>query len=238
MSPRRIALVGTDTAVGKTTLACSLLAQAAALGVRVLPFKPAQSSAPDDPHTDAERMLDALASSTREGDPLHSLALAELCPLRYAAPVAPGIADDPRRFLGPTTPDDAPLAACSAALARTIDRTRPDLVVVELAGGLWVPMPGGTWQPQWIRALATDVLLVGRAGLGTINAALLTIDALRELELAPLAFVTCETSAPDPSCRDNAAVIACARDLPHLGTLPHDRPAPSLLTPLLELLRR
>jgi hypothetical protein len=47
--------------------------------------------------------------------------------------------------------------------------------VIEGAGGLWVPMPGGSWLPAWISALRAEVVVVGRLGLGTINHCLLTI---------------------------------------------------------------
>lgn len=229
MSPPRLALVGTDTAVGKTSVACALLAQASVAGVRVLPFKPAQSG--DDRPTDAQRLLVALAA--KPGDPLHALDEAAIAPLRYDAPIAPGIADEPTRFTSTRAIDPQPLQRCAHALDELVARTQPELVIVELAGGLWVPMPGGTWQPQWLRTLATHTIVIGRAGLGAINAALLTIDALRALDLAPLAFVLCETMPPDPSNAANADVITHARSLPHLGTIPHDRVAPQLLAQLL-----
>lgn len=229
MSPPRLALVGTDTAVGKTTVACALLAQASAAGVCVLPFKPAQSGA--DRPSDAQRLRDALADG-----PLHELDDAAIAPLRYGPPLAPGIADDPTRFTSARAIDPAPLQRCLEALDDLIARTRPDLVLVEPAGGLWVPMPGGTWQPQWLRTLATHTIVIGRAGLGAINAALTTIDALRALDLAPLAFILCETTPRDPSNAANADVIAHARSLPHLGTVPHDDAPPQLFAPLFAML--
>lgn len=227
MSPPRLALVGTDTAVGKTTVACALLAQASAAGVRVLPFKPAQSG--NDRPSDAQRLLAALTND----DALDEAAIA---PLRYELPLAPGIADDPTRFTTASAVDLPPLHRCVDALDVLVARTRPDLVLVEPAGGLWVPMPGGSWQPQWLRALATHTIVIGRAGLGAINAALLTIDALRALDLAPLAFILCETTPRDPSNDANADVIARARSLPHLGTIPHDGAPPPLFAPLFAML--
>ena len=47
----RVDLVVTDTAVGKTIVACALLEGARASGSRALPFKPAQSG--DDRPSDA-----------------------------------------------------------------------------------------------------------------------------------------------------------------------------------------
>jgi dethiobiotin synthetase len=205
-------LVGTDTGVGKTSVACALLERA---DVRsVVPYKPAQSGAPDEPRSDAERLLAACR--------VPQLTLDDICTLRFAVPLAPGLADAAHRFVDDGSAiDRTPLSQCRAALARLIARTDPHVALIEGAGGLWVPMPGGTWQPEWIRELADHVVVVGRAGLGAINAALLTIDALRALELAPLGFYLSETATPDPSNEHNAAVIARARELPHLGTLRH-----------------
>lgn len=217
----RVFVVGTDTGVGKTTLVCTLLAQARARGLAVLPFKPAQSgAAPDDPDSDAAR----LATAAGLPDP-HAI-----CPLWFAAPLAPGLAGD--------APHD-PLALAATALARAIEDHWPQLVVIEGAGGLLVPMPGATWQPDWISALADCVVVVARAGLGTINHTLLTIDALRRRDLAPLGIYLVEVRPPDPSNARNTDVLARASGVPILGTLPHACDvAPDLLGPLLTALAR
>jgi dethiobiotin synthetase len=214
MSCPRVFLVGTDTAVGKTAVACALLHGARAASVRALPFKPVQSSAPDE-LDDAARLLSATAQPGLGAD--------EICTLRFSLPIAPGLVDDASRFVEPAPScDHSPLQRCRDALEQLVSRHDPQLVLIEGAGGLWVPMPGGTWQPEWILALATHVVVVGRAGLGAINAALLTIDALRAIDLDPLGFYLSETTLPDPSNALNAEVIAWARRLPHLGTLRHD----------------
>jgi dethiobiotin synthetase len=63
----------------------------------------------------------------------------------------------------------ADLAAARAVLERLEAGTRRTLTMIEGAGGLWVPMPGGTWLPAWISALRAAPVVVGRLGLGTIN---------------------------------------------------------------------
>jgi dethiobiotin synthetase len=245
-APTRVFIVGTDTAVGKTAVTAALLHTARARGLRVVPYKPAQSGS--DRPSDAERLLAAA------GLPADELALA--CPLRHAAPLAPGLAEDPSPFLtgasapfladtppflvpGPQDHRDEHLAAISrsvAALAAWEARHQPSLTLIEGAGGLYVPMPAGTWQPAWIAALAPWTLVVGRAGLGTINHCLTTIAGLRALGRPPLGFVLSQTStAPDPSVADNAAVIANASGIPHLGTLPHG-PEPALAPAILDAL--
>lgn len=225
MSAPRVFVVGTDTGVGKTTIVCALLSIARAQGRRVLPYKPAQSSGPGDA-SDADRLLAAAGIAGLHRD--------QIVAFDATLPIAPGMVHDAASFLDAPHIDDSPISRARARLDQAIELTSAELVIVEGAGGLWVPMPGGTWQPQWIRELATHVVIVARAGLGTINHTLCTIDALRTLDLAPLGFFTCETDAPDLSAQTNARVIEKARELPHLGTLPFARaPDVDLLASLL-----
>lgn len=236
----RIFVVGTDTGVGKTAVTAALLRTAHARGLRLVPFKPAQSGG-DEP-SDAERSL--LAA----GIPLEELPAA--CPLRYELPLAPGLAEDCTPFLTASTDGSrsdfaaatprreqlSVIARSVAALAAWEARHGSVLTLVEGAGGLYVPMPGGTWQPAWIVALAPWTIVVGRTGLGTINHCLSTIAGLRALGRPPLGFVLSQTTATrDASTANNAAVIAGVSGVPHLGTLPHG-PEPALVPELLDAL--
>ncbi len=219
--PRALLLVGTDTEVGKTHVACALLHAARELGLRAVPFKPAESGIADlpDATTDSARLLAAAGLSPTERD--------LVCPLRYDAPLAPGVADDPRRFLpGAPDPDPKPLQTCLRALDRLIALHAPDLVVVEPAGGFHVPMPGGTWQPAWLAALDetlgphTPTVIVARAGLGTLNHTLLTAHALTQAGHRVVGFILNAPFPSDASAATNAQVLA-ATGLPHLGTIEH-----------------
>lgn len=226
-SPPYIFFVGTDTAVGKTALVCELLARACSRGVRALPYKPAQSR-DDGVSSDGDRLLAAAS--------LPGLTLDRLVGYDFSIPIAPGMVEDAQRFVADSTADTEPLERCRSQLDASVSSLRPEIVFIEGAGGLWVPMPGGTWQPQWIRALSTAVVIVGRAGLGTINHTLCTIDALRSLGIEPVGFYLSETEPPDRSCASNAQVIVAARGTTYLGTLPHLRRSERcLLTPLLQV---
>ena len=234
----RVFFVGTNTGVGKTALVCALLQWARAQALKVAPFKPAQSGDLDTP-TDVERLLDA-AGLSRD----HAMSA---CPLTYPEPLAPGIAEDPAPFLRPPAANVDPLPD---ALELTRDRLETwelqreaDYIFVEGAGGLHVPMPGGTWQTEWIRALADSVVLVASSGLGTINHTLLTLDALDDegFDVLGVYFVDPDED-DDPSREDNAQIIATARGVNVLGRLPFlhspDGPGPAdLLAPLLAAMR-
>ncbi|MEM7155714.1 MAG: dethiobiotin synthase [Myxococcota bacterium] len=227
-SPPRIFVVGTDTGVGKTAVVSALLHTARdRADLCIVPFKPAQSG--DDSPSDTERLLTAAGLDHSELD--------AACPLRYGPPLAPGLADDPAPFLDPVFPNRTAVPpVVVTALAEWERRTGSTLTLIEGAGGLHVPMPGGTWLRSWITALTPYTLVVGRAGLGTINHTLATIHGLRELGRPPLGFMLNHTEAsPDPSVSDNATVIATASGIPHLGTLPHG-PEPTRADDLLDAL--
>jgi len=234
----RIFFVGTNTGVGKTALVCSLLRWARTHELQVVPFKPAQSGEFEVP-TDIDRLLDAAEIS-------RDYAMAA-CPLSYPELVAPGIAEDPSPFLRPPAANVDPLPD---ALELVRDRLESwemvreaDFVFLEGAGGLHVPMPGGTWQPEWIRSLADHVVIVASSGLGTINHTLLTIDALDDEGFDVLGVYLVDVDEEDdPSREDNGQVIATARGVNILGRLPYldvaDQRGPTdLLTPLLDAFR-
>lgn len=218
MTVARIYVVGTDTGVGKTSLVVALVAAAARQGLRWLPFKPAQSGDPEQPDDDATRLATAAGFVAPD----------DIVGLRFDRPIAPGLAEDPTPFLRPShdahrtrVEADPILDGIALQLARLETELAPQLSLVEGAGGVHVPMPGGTWQTHWITALAPRVLVVGRAGLGTINHTLSTIDALRDAGARPIGFCLVETLPPDAANPLNPRVIACASAVPHLGTLRH-----------------
>ena len=209
---RRVFLVGTDTDCGKTTVACALLRAARAEGVRVLPFKPAASGAVDGAG-DPEQLIAAAA--------LPGLTAGEICPLRYVPAVAPGLAaDGVEGFLARAGSESVELSRAYASLVALEARWTPELTLIEGAGGLWVPMPGGSWLPAWISAMRAEVVVIGRLGLGTINHCLLTFAGLRQLGLEPRGFILAQTRAdPDASHEHNERMIAASGGVPCLGVL-------------------
>lgn len=172
MRPRRVvAVVGTGTDVGKTWVAARLLADLRAAGLRVAARKPAQSFDPDDDPT----TLDAAVLGASSGESAE-----EVCPAHrwYEVAMAPPMAAE---VLGrpPFTIQDLaselrwPAAAAAAAEA-------VDLGLVETAGGLRSPLAADGDCLALCEMLDPDlVVLVADAGLGTINAVRLTIDALQ-----------------------------------------------------------
>jgi dethiobiotin synthetase len=151
---------GTATDVGKTWFGAATLAALRRQGLRVAARKPVQSfDAADDGPRDAE----VLAAATGE-DPV------VVCPpsRSYEIPMAPPMAAD---ALGLPCPTVAELVA--------FERPDVDVLWVEGVGGPRSPIAADGDGVALRDALAPDVVvLVADAGLGTINAVVLSLAAL------------------------------------------------------------
>jgi dethiobiotin synthetase len=161
--PNRLVLVtGTGTEVGKTWVAARLADALRGRGLRVAARKPAQSFAPDEQgNTDAE----VLAAVTGE-------APETVCPHHrwYEVAMAPPMAAD---ALGRPSIKIAELAA------ETTFPADVDVGLVETAGGVRSPLAHDGDTVDLVGLLKPDAsVLVADAGLGTINAVLLSFAAL------------------------------------------------------------
>jgi dethiobiotin synthetase len=163
-----VLITGTDTGVGKTVVTAALAASASSAGLRVAVVKPAQTGTGGGEPPD-------VAEVVRLAAPALAVTLAE-----FPDPLAPLVA--------------ARVAGCPPlALYPVVDAVRAqvaehDLVLVEGAGGLLVPMgvrPGGdAWTVADLALLlGAPALVVARAGLGTLNHVALTLEALQRRAL-------------------------------------------------------
>lgn len=200
-----VIVTGTGTGVGKTVVTAALTALAASRGSSLAVVKPAQTGVgPGEPGDLSEvRRLAALPSAAA----LHEF-------VRYPDPLAPATA---ARHAGRPPLDCADAARRISALARHFR-----LVVVEGAGGLLVRYDdGGTTLADLARSLQAPVLVVTRAGLGTLNDTALTLEALasRGLDLAGL-VIGSWPPAPGLAERSNVADLQTLAARPLSGTLP------------------
>lgn len=202
MKPFRIFVAGTDTEIGKTQVATALLSLLADRGDRPAPFKPYETGvARGDLPADAE----ALRLAARSVDDLHLI-----CPHRFLEPLAPGVAAE-REGRQPSFAET--LAAYKSFARRSL--------VAEAAGGLRVPIDARRDNLDLIAALKLPVLLVARAGLGTLNHTALSLDALRARRIPVRAVVLVRSvERRDPSERDNARIIETRHRVHMLGPVP------------------
>lgn len=201
----RLFVTGTDTGVGKTEAACALLSLLADAGLRSAAMKPYESGC-----LDWHRPADALAlkAAARCDDPLD-----RVCLYRYRAPLAPGVAAARRK--------ETPSFARVLDVARSFGG-RP--LVIEGAGGLFVPIDAQRDIIDLIETLNIPVLLVARAGLGTLNHTGLSLEALARRAVPVLAvLLTKVRDASDPSEQDNAEWLKQRHSVPVLGPVPYMR---------------
>ena len=162
---RRLVVAGTDTGVGKTVISALLVR---GLGARY--WKPIQAGLPP---------LSAEPSDSRRVQTLSS------CPDSAIVPEAYGLQH-------PASPH---WAAEQEGIVLERQRLWPPeeeehkALVVELAGGLMVPVTPHLLQIDVMAEWALPVVLVARAGLGTINHTLLSLEALRRRRIPVLGLV-------------------------------------------------
>ena len=195
---RRIAVTGTDTAVGKT-YATAALAQAFLLSGRsVVVIKPVQTGTETDESTDA--------------DEINRL-------------VGVQVAEDWQRLALPLAPETIAheTGAELMSVGELVERLRTveaDVVIVEGAGGVMVRLDtaGGTMADlahQW----EAEVVIVTRDTLGTLNHTGLTVEHLRSCGLEPVLMVGADTGN-QLNRRELIRLTGC----PIIGSVPLGRP--------------
>lgn len=198
-----VVVSGTGTEIGKTVVTAAVAAAACAAGRSVAVLKPAQTGVGPGERGDADEVV-RLAGSGVTG-----------CELaRFPEPLAPETAAR-RAGMAPVRPDAVAEAAEKLAAEH-------DLVLVEGAGGLLVRYdPQGGTLADAARLLGAPVLVVAAAGLGTLNLAALTGEALRARGLTALGVVVGSwPKAPGLAERCNLADLPASAGAPLLGAVP------------------
>jgi dethiobiotin synthetase len=145
-------------------VAAALCAALAVRGRRVAAFKPVVTGL-DEPAGGWPHDHELLADTASAGQTPEQVA-----PYRFGPPVSPHYAAE---LAGRAVDPAGLLRAASAAAARA------DLIVAEGVGGLLVPITTGYLVRDLALDLGLPVVVAARTGLGTINHALLTVEAAR-----------------------------------------------------------
>jgi adenosylmethionine-8-amino-7-oxononanoate aminotransferase len=193
-------ITATDTGVGKTVVTLVLGALWRQKGVDVGVMKPVQCAGDD-----ASRLVNAL--DVRDEFDL----------------VNPYYADEPL----------SPHAAFARVKRRIIPArimgayrklsARHEIMLVEGAGGLMVPLSGDYFIADLARDLNLPLIIVARLGLGTINHTLLTIRQARDygLEIAGVIFSRVRETKAGAAEATGPAAIEKIGEVPVLGTVPY-----------------
>ena len=171
-------VTGTDTGVGKTVVSCALIRELRARGLGVGAIKPIETGVGPDGPLDAIALRDAAGST----DPL-----ATICPQQFALPAAPNAAAS-------AEDREVDLTAIDAAY-ETLAKGR-DLMVVEGAGGLLVPIRDDWTMAELAHRLDLPLLVVARASLGTINHTALTLEVAASKALPVLGVIISHAGGP------------------------------------------
>ena len=186
-------IIGTDTEIGKTVVAAGLAGTLKLEGVNVGVMKPVA--------TGGVRRNGKLISS----DALFMSAAVDL-------PVEPELVN-PYSYEVPAAPLVAARGHEPVNLEVIRERfdtlcERHEVVVVEGVGGLMVPLSENLMVSDLVRALNLPVLVVARAGLGTINHSLLTIRCARADGLDVIGFVMNRPGSAGLVERTNPAIVS------------------------------
>lgn len=166
MAKETFVIIGTDTEIGKTHVACHLLRKYADEGKRALGLKPIASGCQQT--SDGLRNDDALQlmAASNVGLPYEVVN-----PFRFVPPIAPHLA---------AQEDHANLSVATVK-AEIINaaETDCDVLVIEGCGGLLVPLNNQETFADLLTALGLPVIMVVGMKLGCINHALLTYHELQ-----------------------------------------------------------
>ena len=208
---------GTDTGIGKTLVTATLAAGLTGRGYRVGVAKPIETGCEGDEATDAASLRAAAGSNE---------SLSAISPYRFPEPLAPSIA---AARVGATIDIDGLVADLRQRAAGY------DVMLVEGAGGLLVPVTSEVSFADLALALDATVLIVVGSRLGAINHALLTFEVLATRGIRTRGYVVSQLTPPGDLATDtNPELLASLTTVPRLGILPWCDDAPTLLAALRE----
>ncbi|KMM94836.1 dethiobiotin synthase [Pseudomonas lundensis] len=222
MSPAYF-ITGTDTDVGKTTVAAGLLQAARAAGLSTAAGKPVASGCEVTP--EGLRNADALALMAQC---TLALSYGEVNPVAFEPAIAPHIA---AREAGVALTVQALLTPMQRILSQ-----RADFTLIEGAGGWRVPLSGQDSLSDVAQGLDLPVILVVGVRLGCISHALLTAEAIAQDGLQLAGWVANIIDPKTSRLEENLATLAERLPAPCLGRVPKLKsPTPEAVAQYLEL---
>ena len=198
-------ITGTDTDVGKTTVAVAILQQCVLQRIDCRAYKPVASGVQSGP-SDIDRLWSASGNAGTRDD---------VCPQSFQLPVAP----EQAAAAEGSQVDDALLRQ------GLYPHMRADLVLIEGAGGLFSPLSHHTLNADLARDFQIPVVIVDSSRLGAIGRTLTAVTAAESVGLTVSAVVLSQSEAGHHSGNqkpDSPEVIArqsqgdLQRRLPHI----------------------
>ncbi|MEO1937809.1 MAG: dethiobiotin synthase [Sulfurimonas sp.] len=167
---KRIFITATNTDVGKTYTTKLLLREYASRGLKVGVIKPVETGVVDGKYPDG----DALLALVKELNPLmQDVSVSDIVPISYELPAAPFIASGGKKF-------------DSEKVLKAIEKLEDycDVLLIEGAGGVYVPLDLELMIVDLIKLTQAVALLVTHCSLGCINDTLLSKKSLQDANIA------------------------------------------------------
>lgn len=175
---KRIFVTATNTNIGKTYTTKLLLKEFASRGLKVGVIKPIETGVVDGYAEDGEELLELI----KELNPkLWHLEAEDVVPIMYEMAAAPYVASNN------TTLDLKTVLTKIEELEAFCD-----VIVIEGAGGLYVPIDENTMMIDLIQKLDAVALLVSHCSLGCINDTLLSERALEDKKILHAVAFNCK----------------------------------------------
>ncbi len=203
-------IVGTDTNVGKTYVASALLRYFAGKGIKAVGMKPVASGCEPRSHGiwQGQLMNDDVVALQEAGNVAARLDM--INPYRFAPAIAPHIAAEKA---GVEIDLDLIVRSYHALSEMA------DMVVVEGAGGFFVPVNASQTLADLAVKLNLPVILVVGMRLGCINHALLTVEAIKSRGLVLAGWVANQLEPDMPMFAENLASLQQRIDAPCLSVV-------------------
>ena len=205
-------VTGTDTGVGKTVVTAGLVSLSIKEGLDVGVMKPIETGCPKRNGRLVPR--DAIFLKVVSGSK-DDLSL--INPYRFSKPLAPLIAAE-------IDQKKIKIGKISSAYEKL--RKKHDIIFVEGAGGLLVPLTGKLTNLDLILKLDLPIIVVVGSKLGAVNHTLLTLSWARENGVKILGLLINQPN-PSPSSRKslvektNPGLIRSFAEVPILGEVPY-----------------
>jgi dethiobiotin synthetase len=210
-------ITATDTEVGKTVVAGAIANWFKRRGSRVGVCKPVATGCKHVREGLVSEDAEFLAHCADAAVPLDVI-----CPQRFVEPLAPAVAAE-----------RAGRALDWEAIDRSLNEiaSQSDVMIVEGVGGVMVPMDGKIFVRDVIQWLGLPAVVVVRAGLGTINHTLLTLEALRTAKIPIAGIVINRYPADNASLAEetNLRAIEKYTRTPILTVVPDEAFEPPIL---------
>lgn len=204
-------ILGTDTGIGKTLVASSLLSMLKAHNYATIGLKPIASGA--QATVEGLRNDDALslqkAASVR-------LTYEQVNPFCFAESIAPHIAADrENRQLTVALVREA----CQRSLSYPVD-----YCIIEGIGGVCVPLNEKETFADLVQAMGFPIILVVGLRLGCLNQALLTWNYLQSRKLQVIGWLANQMDPGMECVEENIKLLRSVFPYPYLGFSPYLKP--------------